>query len=46
MNPLVIFTRRRCAEMANMSLKRNEMKTQEPKLREHNFDEVALGYTE
>ncbi len=32
--------------MANMSLKRNEMPTQEPAVRAHNFDEVALGYTE
>ena len=31
---------------ANMSLKRNEMPTQEPLLRAHNFREVALGYTE
>ena len=31
---------------ANMSLKRNEMPTQDPKVRAHNFDEVALGYTE
>ena len=32
--------------MANMSLKRNEMPTQAPEVRRHNFDEVALGYTE
>jgi len=32
--------------MANMSLKRNVMPTQEPLVRAHNFDEVALGYTE
>ncbi len=32
--------------MANMSQKRNEMPTQEPLVRAHNFDEVALGYTE
>ena len=32
--------------MANMSLKRNEMPSQDPKERAHNFDEVALGYTE
>ncbi len=32
--------------MANMSLKRNEMPTQEPCVRAHNFDEVALGYDE
>ena len=32
--------------MANMSLKKNEMPTQEAQVRAHNFDEVALGYTE
>ena len=32
--------------MANMSLKKNEMPTQDPKVRAHNFDEVALGYDE
>ncbi|MBQ8320904.1 MAG: NADPH-dependent glutamate synthase [Clostridia bacterium] len=32
--------------MANMSLKKNPMPTQEPAVRAHNFDEVALGYTE
>lgn len=32
--------------MANMSLKKNEMPTQEPLVRAHNFSEVALGYTE
>ena len=32
--------------MANMSLKKNEMPTQDSKLRAHNFDEVALGYDE
>lgn len=32
--------------MANMSLKRNEMPTQAPEVRRHNFGEVALGYTE
>ena len=32
--------------MANMSLKRNEMPTQDAKVRAHNFDEVALGYSE
>ena len=32
--------------MANMSLKKNEMPTQEPSVRIRNFDEVALGYTE
>ena len=31
---------------ANMSLKKNEMPTQNAKVRAHNFDEVALGYTE
>ena len=30
----------------NMSLKRNEMPTQDALVRAHNFDEVALGYTE
>ena len=30
----------------NMSLKKNEMPTQEPAVRARNFDEVALGYTE
>ena len=32
--------------MANMSLQRNEMPTQEAAVRAHNFNEVALGYTE
>ena len=32
--------------MANMSLEKNPMPTQEPLVRAHNFDEVALGYTE
>ena len=32
--------------MANMNSARNPMPTQEPKTRIHNFDEVALGYTE
>lgn len=32
--------------MANMSLKKNEMPTQAPQVRRHNFDEVARGYTE
>ena len=32
--------------MANMSLKKNPMPTQEPSVRAHNFSEVALGYTE
>ena len=31
---------------ANMSLTRNEMPVQVAKVRAHNFDEVALGYTE
>ncbi len=31
--------------MANMSLKKNEMPAQDPCVRAHNFDEVALGYT-
>lgn len=31
---------------ADMSLKRNEMPTQEPEIRSSNFNEVALGYTE
>ncbi len=31
---------------ANMSLQRNAMPTQDAKVRAHNFDEVALGYTE
>ena len=31
---------------ANMSPKRNEMPVQDAKVRAHNFDEVALGYTE
>ena len=30
----------------NMSLTRNEMPTQDPKVRGRNFDEVALGYSE
>ena len=30
----------------NMSQKRNPMPSQEPSVRAHNFDEVALGYTE
>ena len=32
--------------MANMSLVKNAMPTQDAKVRAHNFDEVALGYTE
>ena len=31
--------------MANMSLKKTPMPTQEPEVRNRNFDEVALGYT-
>ena len=33
-------------EKPNMSLKRNLMPTQDAALRAHNFDEVALGYSE
>jgi glutamate synthase (NADPH/NADH) small chain len=32
--------------MPNMSLKKNEMPVQDPNVRNHNFQEVALGYTE
>ena len=32
--------------MPNMSLKKNEMPVQDPKVRSGNFEEVALGYTE
>ncbi len=32
--------------MANMSLKKNEMPSQDPQVRNKNFSEVALGYTE
>lgn len=32
--------------MPNMSLKKNEMPTQDPNVRNKNFSEVALGYTE
>ena len=32
--------------MPNMSLKKNEMPVQAPEIRAHNFQEVALGYTE
>ncbi len=32
--------------MANMSLKKNEMPHQDPNVRNKNFSEVALGYTE
>ena len=31
--------------MANMSLKKNEMPSQDPNVRNKNFKEVALGYT-
>ena len=31
---------------ANMSLKKNEMPVQDPNVRNHNFSEVALGYSE
>ena len=30
----------------NMSLERNVMPVQDPEIRAHNFDEVALGYSE
>lgn len=32
--------------MANMSLNKNPIPTQDPKVRAHNFDEVAMGYSE
>ena len=32
--------------MPNMSMKKNPMPSQDPQIRAHNFDEVALGYTE
>ena len=32
--------------MPNMSLKKNEMPTQEPEIRAKNYKEVALGYSE
>ncbi len=32
--------------MANMSLKKNQMPSQDPKVRAHNFEEVAIGYSE
>ncbi len=32
--------------MPNMSLKKNPMPAQDPKVRAHNFEEVTLGYTE
>lgn len=31
--------------MANMSLKKNPMPSQEPEVRAHNFDEVTIGYS-
>ena len=31
--------------MANMSLKKNPMPSQEPAVRAHNFDEVTIGYS-
>ena len=31
--------------MPNMSLKKHEMPSQEPQVRNKNFQEVALGYT-
>ena len=37
---------RRFSNMPNMSLKKNEMPSQEPNVRNKNFLEVALGYTE
>ena len=32
--------------MPNMSLKKNPMPSQDPQVRAHNFNEVAIGYTE
>ena len=32
--------------MPNMSLKKNEMPSQNPEIRRNNYEEVALGYTE
>ena len=32
--------------MANLSLEKNPMPVQEPSVRNHNFEEVALGYSE
>ena len=40
------FIKRGMAAMANMNPKRNEMPTQAPEQRAHNFSEVALGYDE
>ncbi len=34
------------AELPNMKMNKNEMPTQDPKVRAHNFEEVALGYDE
>ena len=34
------------AELPNMKPNKNEMPMQDPKVRAHNFDEVATGYTE
>ena len=34
------------AELPNMKPNKNEMPMQDPKVRAHNFDEVALGYSE
>ena len=34
------------AELPNMKMTKNEMPTQDPKVRAHNFEEVALGYDE
>ena len=34
------------AELPNMRMNKNEMPTQDPKVRARNFNEVALGYTE
>ena len=46
MKVLVISLQRRYSDVANMSLKKNEMPTQDAAVRAHNFDEVALGYSE
>ena len=34
------------AELPNMKMTKNEMPTQDPKVRAHNFEEVALGEDE
>ena len=34
------------AELPNMKMNKNEMPTQDPKVRARNFEEVALGYDE